>query len=720
MAGRAKQPAVSVIITAHNEGILAHKTMLSVFRAACKLDEAGIRYEIVIHIDKGDTNTKAYFARYKKDGRVRLFENDFGDLAASRNFSIQQARGDYIALADADDVYSENWLINFYEVVKGKRNTVARFQYILTFGGERTVITDCTNLTDQEVFLYGFDSNIYGSPCMFHRRIYEETPQRHNEPPFGYEDWQWLLDTQARGIKHVVAPETVLFYRRDALAKTSLLSGQVSYRAVLSKTPFFDFPRLKKTLKTWSLEDIRQMVYPANKTEAMTLKHHVKRSVYLALSFANRFSLYRRLRHAIKGGASGESAAPYIPDSLLREWKAINTIEKMLYPDEYILEKLDIYWPDKRMALGYLRCINALRKRPDTVVFVPWLNPGGADKVFINTCNEIQQQLGWSIAVMQTERSSSPWKEKLNKSIDFINLDEEFDNIDYERQMDLMAMFLVQNDVQRLVIANSFFGYHFVRRYKKLIKRINLKVYVFSFNGMISEYGRIGGFAHEHLPGIYDSVYKVITDNSAISQEMMQAHGYLEDKYTVHHQFIDDMFTEPQQSENKQSLRILWASRLTRQKMPEVLAAINERVQGKHTIDVYGRLEDSYDQQFIEANNLHYIREFDGLDDLPTSDYDIFVYTANADGLPNMLLEVAAKGLPIIAPHVGGIGDFIKDGVTGLLIADYQDVDAYVSAIDRLRDGALRYRLAKGAQRLLAKEFTVTRWKKEIKEIFDR
>ncbi len=37
------------------------------------------------------------------------------------------------------------------------------------------------------------------------------------------------------------------------------------------------------------------------------------------------------------------------------------------------------------------------------------------------------------------------------------------------------------------------------------------------------------------------------------------------------------------------------------------------------------------------------------------------------DGLPNVVVEAAAKGLPIVATNVGGIGDLVRDGETGLV-----------------------------------------------------
>ena len=48
MAKKNKHAELSIIVTAHNEGILAHKTMLSLFRAAKKLEEEDIPYEFIL------------------------------------------------------------------------------------------------------------------------------------------------------------------------------------------------------------------------------------------------------------------------------------------------------------------------------------------------------------------------------------------------------------------------------------------------------------------------------------------------------------------------------------------------------------------------------------------------------------------------------------------------------------------------------------------------
>jgi glycosyltransferase involved in cell wall biosynthesis len=72
---------------------------------------------------------------------------------------------------------------------------------------------------------------------------------------------------------------------------------------------------------------------------------------------------------------------------------------------------------------------------------------------------------------------------------------------------------------------------------------------------------------------------------------------------------------------------------------------------------------------------------------------DIFVSTATSEGTPVSLLEAMSTGLPCIATRVGGVPEWIEDGVNGLLIPP-KDPEALSEAILTLAaDPPLRERL---------------------------
>jgi len=61
------------------------------------------------------------------------------------------------------------------------------------------------------------------------------------------------------------------------------------------------------------------------------------------------------------------------------------------------------------------------------------------------------------------------------------------------------------------------------------------------------------------------------------------------------------------------------------------------------------------------------------------------------DGLPNVVVEAAAKGLPIVATDVGGIRDLVRDGETGLVARprDAEDLAEKITAVLEDPEGAL-------------------------------
>jgi len=75
------------------------------------------------------------------------------------------------------------------------------------------------------------------------------------------------------------------------------------------------------------------------------------------------------------------------------------------------------------------------------------------------------------------------------------------------------------------------------------------------------------------------------------------------------------------------------------------------------------------------------------------------------DGIPNVLLEAMAMGLPVVATQVSGIPELVEDGVNGLLVPP-DDPPALAQAIARLLDDpALASRLGEAARATVLARF---------------
>jgi len=67
---------------------------------------------------------------------------------------------------------------------------------------------------------------------------------------------------------------------------------------------------------------------------------------------------------------------------------------------------------------------------------------------------------------------------------------------------------------------------------------------------------------------------------------------------------------------------------------------------------------------------------------------DALLLTSKTEGLPGVVLEAAATSTPTVGVDVGGVGEAIKSGVTGLVVD--RDVEALVAAIETLDHAELR------------------------------
>lgn len=77
---------------------------------------------------------------------------------------------------------------------------------------------------------------------------------------------------------------------------------------------------------------------------------------------------------------------------------------------------------------------------------------------------------------------------------------------------------------------------------------------------------------------------------------------------------------------------------------------------------------------------------------------DQFWLTSDYEGTPNVVLEAMAAGVPVVATRVGGTGEVLEDGLTGLLV-EAGDSDAVCNAALRLaRDAALATSLGQAAR----------------------
>jgi len=96
---------------------------------------------------------------------------------------------------------------------------------------------------------------------------------------------------------------------------------------------------------------------------------------------------------------------------------------------------------------------------------------------------------------------------------------------------------------------------------------------------------------------------------------------------------------------------------------------------------------------------------------VPASDGDM-------DGLPNVIPEAAVAGVPIVATSVSAIPEFVRDGFSGLLVAEH-DARGLADAIGRiLGDPVLAEEMTRNARTLAEGEFSAAKAAESLAGLF--
>jgi colanic acid/amylovoran biosynthesis glycosyltransferase len=95
---------------------------------------------------------------------------------------------------------------------------------------------------------------------------------------------------------------------------------------------------------------------------------------------------------------------------------------------------------------------------------------------------------------------------------------------------------------------------------------------------------------------------------------------------------------------------------------------------------------------------------------------DAFVMSSFAEGVPVVLMEAMATGVPCIAPRINGIPELIRDGVDGLLFTA-SDVGELVQATGRLMDDTImRRRMTESSRARVADKYDL---RKNVERLAD-
>ncbi len=101
---------ISIIIPLYNKELSIGRTIESV------LKQTYASFELII-VDDGSTDHSAAVVEKILDERIRLIKKSNGGVSSARNKGVEEAKYDWVAFLDADDLWHEDYLLEISKVI---------------------------------------------------------------------------------------------------------------------------------------------------------------------------------------------------------------------------------------------------------------------------------------------------------------------------------------------------------------------------------------------------------------------------------------------------------------------------------------------------------------------------------------------------------------------------------------------------------------------------
>lgn len=336
-----------------------------------------------------------------------------------------------------------------------------------------------------------------------------------------------------------------------------------------------------------------------------------------------------------------------------------------------------------------------LTLNPDHIFLFSTMRRGGAELFALKIIQSLLRNTEEKVLIIYTDKANSEADEWIPNNPNVIYLDfQDFEaSTDFNQRQNILNHIISITKPKSVMNINSWVGWEMYANYgKSLSKLTKLDTCLFCYdydNNM-----RKSGYAPEYLRKCIHHLNVVITDNYKFKGELKEdlgLYGNLLEKIQVLHQPPDKRLSKINQDSLLDKIQndfygsrpiILWASRISKQKRPDILLRIAAATpEADFHLWGEGHLKSYLPDDMEELpENVIQKGKFNQLMDIPYVNATAFVHTCAWDGLPTMVLDMVNIGLPVIAPDIGGIRDLVNEE-TGWLIADNEDAEGYSSAV---------------------------------------
>ncbi len=645
-------PKVTVLMPVYNSKLFLDEAISSILEQTFK------DFEFII-IDDGSTDSSPEIIKKwsEKDNRIRLYSQSNQGIVHALNSGIRHARGKYIARMDADDIALPGRLDKQYHFLEEHSSVgviASRVRIVDEHGKDLGDIWPEDKCLSYEQIL----QQLPISNCIAHPSVMASTKLLRR---YGYRNQ---------------------LHAEDADLWLRMLSDGV----VIEKLP-------QKLLK--------YRVHPKSITQSANRAEGIEKQLRLKKNY-----LMHQLKKKKWGGVEKAVLKSYFVDSQTKietngnsKFKkyGFKLARKGLRASKKISRFSSIRIERNSLTNQYFKKPPITSTKPRLLVLIPWMTPGGGDKVMLDICSFLRSS--YEIHIITTEvELNNEWRGRYDKfSKNIVHLPQLVKYL--QNKSFFLAKYCVSYDIDTILISNSISGYRSIPQIVKDHPKVKI-IDLLHGQGGIAE----GGGSPYLMQPYEEYISTHITVTKYLNNYLQSTYNNSPKKIVTIHNGVDTKYFNPndissEEARNtlglpKRAFVVSFLGRLSVEKRPLVFLDIAKRMASstgvKYIMAGTGPMQQEVNDYIEDAGLKDTIYQFGEYEDAKVflAATDVLVMTSEMEGLPLSLLDAGAMGVPVVAPAVGGIPEYVLEGQNGMLVdPDRNSASEYVKRIKVILSG---------------------------------
>jgi len=329
------------------------------------------------------------------------------------------------------------------------------------------------------------------------------------------------------------------------------------------------------------------------------------------------------------------------------------------------------------------------RKSYDTIICVPWIRAGGADLIACKLAQAVKiTDPHASVLLLRTDYPHLERPDWIPADIDIVDGSDLFGAVLIDHAQTLLYSLILGLRAKNVINVNSHLCWRvFVRFGSRLSNETNLYAYLFCWDQNVN--GIRTGYP-DFYPKTAPFLKAVFTDTEYLRRELIRIYRppiQLAERVVA--LYSPSRSNIPGRTAASESLartklhtrpRVLWAGRLDRQKRFDLVQQIAKAMPDVDFLCWGSALLDEPPDLQAMLPNLVLHPPFRSYDEMPLRDADLWLFTSAWEGMPTILIEIAIRGMAVVATAVGGVPELL-DSSTGWPVGKHAGPQDYVQVI---------------------------------------